>query len=44
LSGEQAEGIKKVELEVEGREVKVSATLSEEDALLHPDTGFYLGE
>ncbi len=23
--------------------MKVSATLSEEDALLHPDTGFYLG-
>lgn len=44
LPEEQAQSIKKVELQVEGREVTVSTEKREEDALLHPDTGFYLGE
>ncbi|HOQ67133.1 MAG TPA: tetratricopeptide repeat protein [Candidatus Atribacteria bacterium] len=43
-SPEKTGGVSTVELQVEGREVKVSATRGEEDALLHPDTGFYLGE
>ena len=44
LPPEEVEGTRKIELQVEGREVKVSAPQGEEDALLHPDTGFYLGE
>lgn len=44
LPEEKAKIVKRVELQVEGREVKVSTPEGEEDALLHPDTRFYLGE
>jgi tetratricopeptide (TPR) repeat protein len=44
LPEEEAKIVERVELQVEGREVKVSTERREEDALLHPDTRFYLGE